>query len=91
MLAKTLEAVPKKFWDIVHQDCRDSKSFELHVDIFMFCFHSFEVYSIDSSQMIGNSPKVSNFNRLNLKLNWFICNQPPVLPEYWLEVTVIAH
>ena len=33
------------------------------------------VYSfIDSSKMIGNSPKVSNFNRSFLKLNRFICD-----------------
>ena len=31
--------------------------------------------------MIGNSHQVSNFSRLFLKLNRFICNQPPVLPE----------
>ena len=44
-------------------------------DIFRFWFHSFEVYSsIYSTQMIGNSPDVSNFNQLNLKLNQFICN-----------------
>ena len=43
--------------------------------IIRFCFHSFEVYScIDSSKMIGNSPEVSNFNGLFLKLNRFICN-----------------
>ena len=57
---------------IISQDSSDSKSNRLHVDdIFRFCFYSFEVYSfIDSSQMIGNSPQVSNFNRLFLlKLN----------------------
>ena len=32
------------------------------------------VYSIDSSKMIGDSPEVSNFNWLFLKLNQFICN-----------------
>ena len=31
-------------------------------DICRFCFHSFEVYSIDSSKMVGNSPEVLNFN-----------------------------
>ena len=63
------------FWAYrVGQDPGDSKSNRLHVDIFRFCFHSFEVYSIDSSKMIGNSPEVSNFNRLFLKLNRFICN-----------------
>ena len=41
---------------IVGQDPRDSKSSRLHVDIFRFRFHSFEVYFyIDSSKMIGNA------------------------------------
>ena len=42
------QAVPGKFLSIVGQDLSDSKSNRLHVDIFRFCFHSFEVYSIDS-------------------------------------------
>ena len=71
-----LEQCLGRFWAyIVGQDPSDSKSNWLHVDIFRFCFNSFEAYSpIDSSKMIGNSPKVSNFTRLFLKLNWFICN-----------------
>ena len=32
--------------------------------------------------MIGNFPAVFNFNRLFLKLNQFICNYLPVLPEH---------
>ena len=32
------------------------------------------VYSIDSSKIIGNFLAVLNFNRLFLKLYWFICN-----------------
>ena len=32
--------------------------------------------------MISNPPEVSNFNWLFLKLNQFICNQPPVFPEH---------
>ena len=66
--------VPGKFLGIVGQDPSDSKSDWLQVDIFRFCFHSFDVYSIDSSKMIGNPPEVSNFNWLFLKLNRFICN-----------------
>ena len=39
--------------------------------------------SIDSSRMICNSPEVSNFfNRLFLKLNRFIWNKLPVLPNH---------
>ena len=66
------EAVPGKFFGIVRQGPSDSESNRLHVDIFRFCSQSFEVYSIDSSKMIGIFPEVSNFNRLNLKLNRFI-------------------
>ena len=61
-----------KFWGIVGRDPSDSKSSRLHVDILPFCFHSFDVYSIDSSKMVGNSPEVSHFNRLFLTLNWFM-------------------
>ena len=68
-----LRPVPGKFLAIVGQDPSDSKSSRLHVDIFRFCFHSCEVCSTDSAEMIDNSPEVSNFNRLCLKLNPFIC------------------
>ena len=37
--------------------------------------------------MFGNSSEVSNFNRLNLKLNRFNYNEPSVLIEHWLVVT----
>ena len=55
--------VPGKFLGIVvGQDPSDSKSNWLHVDIVRFCcFHSFEVYSIDFSKMIGKFPEVLNF------------------------------
>ena len=66
--------MPGKFLGIVGQDPCDSKSSQLHVDIIRFFFHSFEVYSRYSSKMIGNSPEISNFNRLFLKLDPFICN-----------------
>ena len=50
-------SVPGNFLGIVGQDPSDSKSNRLHVDIFQFFFHSFEVYSsIDYFKMIGNSP-----------------------------------
>ena len=64
------------FWAYkVGQATSDFKSNRLHVDIFRFwCFHSFEVYSIDSSKTIDEFPEVLNFNRLFLKLNRFICN-----------------
>ena len=42
------------------------------------------VYSINSSKTIGNFPAiVLNFNQLFLKLNRFICNWLPVLPDHW--------
>ena len=47
----------------------------------MVLLYSFKVYSIDSPKIIGNFPEVLNLDRLFLKLNWFICNKPPVLPE----------
>ena len=59
------------FFGIVNQDPSDYKSNRLHVDIFKFCFHSLEAYSIDSSKLVGTSPEVLNFNRLLLKFNWF--------------------
>ena len=65
---------PGKFLSIVGQDPSDSKSNRLHVGIYQFCFHSFEIYSIDSSKLSDNSPKVSNFNWLFFELNRFICN-----------------
>ena len=67
---KCMPTGTRKVLGIVGQDSSYSKSNRLHVDIFRFCFHSFEVYFIDSSIIIGNSHKVSNFNRL------FLCTQP---------------
>ena len=63
-----------KFLGIDSQDRSDSKSNRLHVDIFQFCFHSFEVNSLDSSKMISKFLEVLNFNWLFLLLNQFICN-----------------
>ena len=54
----------------------------LHVNIFRLCFYLLEVYSIDSSTMIGNPTEISNSNRSFLQLNRFICNSPPVLPGH---------
>ena len=43
--------LPGKFLGIVGQDPSDSESNRWHMcDIFRLCFHSFEVYSIDSSK-----------------------------------------
>ena len=50
-----------------------------HPSVFLY---EIGVYSIDSSQIIGDFPAVLNFNRLFLKLNRFICNQLPVLPDH---------
>ena len=56
------DPVPGNVLGIVGQDPNNSKSSRLHFDIFRFCFHSFEVYSIDSSKMIDKSPEILNFN-----------------------------
>ena len=40
------------------------------------------VYSINSSKMIGNFFAILIFNRLFLKLNWFICNELSVFPDH---------
>ena len=77
LLKQNPDQCPRSSWAYrLGQGPRDSKSSRLHVEvIFRFCFHSFEVYCcVDSSRMIGNSLKVSNFNRLFLKLHRFICN-----------------
>ena len=39
------------------------KSNHLHVDIFQSFLYEFEVYSLNFSKMIGNFPKIMNFNR----------------------------
>ena len=46
--------MPGKFLGIVGQDPSDSKSNRLHVLVLLY---SFEVYSIDPSKMIDNSPR----------------------------------
>jgi hypothetical protein len=49
--------------------------------------YKFEVHFINSSKVIGNSLKVLNFNWSFLKLNQFIYNQPPVLPDHRVQQT----
>ena len=66
-------AMPGKFLSIVGQDPSDSKSNRLHVGIFQFGFHSFEVYSTESFKKIGNPLEVSNFNRLFLNRSTGSC------------------
>jgi hypothetical protein len=63
------------------------RSNQLHVDILQI-FYINEAYSINSSKVVGNSPKVSNFNQFILKLNRFICNQLSVLPDHCFETKV---
>ena len=58
--------MPLKFLGIGNQNYSDSKFNLLYVGIFQFCFHSFEVDTIESSKMIGNSLEVSNFKQLFL-------------------------
>ena len=73
-MSKFMLPVPGKFLGIVGQDPSDFKSNRLHVDIFRFCFYSFEVYFIDSFEMVGTFPEILNFNWFFLELNRFICN-----------------
>ena len=64
--------VPGKLLGIFGQAPSDSRTNRLHVNIYGVCFHSFEVYSIDSSKTIGKFREVlMNFNRLFLELNRF--------------------
>ena len=58
----------------------------IHVAIFRFFFIKFEVYSWSSSKMMGNSPEVSSFNRLLLRLHQFICNKRSVFPVHCLHM-----
>ena len=68
-------AMPVKSLGFVSQNPSDSKSNQLNIDMILpVLLYSVEVYSRDSSNIIGNSPEVSNFNWLFLKLNRFICN-----------------
>ena len=41
--------------------------------------------------MVGYFPEVLHFNRLFLKLNRFICNQMPVLPDHCLELVLVGY
>ena len=50
-----------------------------HPPVFLY---KIGIYSIDSSKMIGNFLAVLNFNQLFFKLNRFICNKRPVLPDH---------
>ena len=82
-------SMPRKCLGIVGEAPSDSKSSRLHVEIFRLCFHSLEVYSIDSSKKISKFPEVLSFNQLCLELNRLICNQPPVLPGHSFESAYI--
>jgi hypothetical protein len=67
------DLVPGKFLNIVDQDLSDSKSGQLHVrHPLVFAFMHLRYSCIDSSEMIGNSREVSDFNcrfSLDIDLN----------------------
>ena len=64
-----------RFLGMIGWDPSVCKSNQLHVDILRFSFIlSLAAYSTYYSKMIGDSPDISNFNRLFLKLNWCIRN-----------------
>lgn len=62
---------------MIGQDLSVSKANWLQVDIFQNFLYRIEVYSVNSSRMMGNIPEVFN-------LNGVICNQRLVLPVQWL-------
>ena len=67
--------MPRKFWGIIESVkilVILNPTGWLHVDIFRFCFHSFEVYAVDSSKMIGNPPPKSRDSRILHILNSLI-------------------
>ena len=86
--------VPMKLVGIVGQDPSDSNSNRLHVDIFQFRFHSFKVYSIGSSKVIGNSIGYSSKLRRSFVTNrrffpnndYYILCMPPLL-----QSTILVH
>ena len=53
---------------VIGQNPSASKSNRLNVVNLRVGFYWFEVNCIDTSRMIGNFPKVSNFNQLFFKL-----------------------
>ena len=71
-----------RFLDMANWDPSVCKSNRLHVDILQVSFITLGISSKNSYKMIGNFPAVVNFNRLFLKLNRFICNKLPVLPDH---------
>ena len=62
---KTSGNLPGRFFSIIGTV---SKSNQLHVVIFWFFFIKIEVYSMDSSKVMGHIPEPLNLNRLFLKL-----------------------
>lgn len=72
---------------IISHDPRVSKSNRLHFVNFRF-LSEWEVYSTDSSVMVGKIPEVLNLNWLYLKLNWFICKLAVGLPVHCYTKTL---
>ena len=81
----TRKQCPGRFLGIICQYPSVSQSNQLHVDIFNSCL-LFEVCSLNSYRMMGsNLPKILNFNRVFLKLNWLICSYRLVMPVHCVE------
>ena len=64
LTSTTVKQCPGRLLGIIGQNPSVSKSNRLHVVIFRFFFIKFEVYSINSSKMMGNSPEALNYTQL---------------------------
>ena len=70
---KTLGKLPGKLWNNIGKNPIVFKSNQLHVVIFWYFLHWIEVYSMNSSKVMGYFPEPLNLNSLFLKPNRFIC------------------
>jgi hypothetical protein len=77
---------PGKLLGTIGRDPSVSKCNWLHVEIFwlfLYKLEVFEVYCFNSSKMMGNFPKVLNFNQLFLKLSGWSVTSGRFLPIHW--------
>ena len=72
-----MDNIKGDFLGIIGQHPCVSNSNLLHVDMFWYFFI---IWGIDAFKVMGNFPDVLSFNRLFLKVNWFICKYMSALP-----------
>ena len=66
---------PNRIWRALKASILNTDPIGHMLTSFGFALHIWGVFStIESSKMIGNPHEISNFNRLSLNLNRFICN-----------------